>query len=60
MILRRAEAGSPSGLTLAFEAANDAEALAAYNEWEDAQHDRTYRNAERRANWGPLGTGKMK
>jgi hypothetical protein len=59
VVRRRAESGSPSGLELAFEGADDAEALAAYDEWTDAQAERVTRQAERRGKWGPRGAGRM-
>jgi hypothetical protein len=58
-IVRRQESGAPSGLTLAFHGETDDQARAAYEEWVDLQHERTQRNAARRARWGPAGTGKM-
>ena len=59
VIHRRAESGAPSGVTLAFHGETEAEAYGAYEDWGMTQYDRVRRGAERRAKWGPLGTGKM-
>jgi hypothetical protein len=59
VIVRRAESGGPNAMSLAFHGETEAAALSAYGRWLDVQHERVYRNADRRSKWGPEGNGKM-
>ena len=60
VIHRRAEGGAPSGLSLAFHGATEAEAMVFHEEWSSEQREAMLKRAGRRAKWGPLGTGPMK
>lgn len=58
-IVRREESGAPSGAIYYFTGADEAAALACFEQWCDQRYEVVRRQSERRSKWGPLGAGKM-